>query len=139
MKARKTLRIPNTWEALTAAVQELDDYFDTHDVPPKTRFTAHLVLEEIGSNIIKYSRNHEMADFFKLSMALDPFDLIMSFQDQGEPFDATKGPKVDMNATIEDSTIGGRGLLLVKNLSSSMRYERVGDVNVLEVRLKLVE
>ncbi len=137
MKPRVFFRIWNSWDSLHECVQQLDSCFENAGIPHKARFSAHLVFEEIGSNIIKYSANNKRSDHFSLTLEFMPSELVMTFQDKGEPFDPTNGPKVDMNATIEDSIVGGRGLLLVRNMTSGMRYQRVDDVNVLEVRVSL--
>jgi anti-sigma regulatory factor (Ser/Thr protein kinase) len=139
MQSRMSFRIQNSLDSLHECVQHLDNALEAANTPQRARFTAHLVLEEIGSNIIKYSSNHEKADHFSLTLEFLPTELVMSFQDRGKPFDPTKGPAVDMNATVEDSIVGGRGLLLVGRMCAGMRYQRVGDVNVLEVRVSLAE
>lgn len=139
MQSRMSFRILNSLDSLHECVQRLNDALEAAETPQRARFTAHLVLEEIGSNIIKYSSNHKQADHFSLTLEFMPADLLMTFQDKGKPFDPTKGPTVDMNATVEDSIVGGRGLLLVRKMTAGMRYQRVGDVNVLEVRISLAE
>jgi serine/threonine-protein kinase RsbW len=49
--------------------------------------------------------------------------------DPGLPFDPRAAPVPDLEADVENRTIGGVGLLLVRTLTSELDYERSGECN----------
>jgi serine/threonine-protein kinase RsbW len=52
-------------------------------------------------------------------------------EDDGVPFDPLTAPLPDLDAALEDRPMGGLGIFLVKTMTDSQTYRRVGDRNVL--------
>jgi serine/threonine-protein kinase RsbW len=48
----------------------------------------------------------------------------MIFEDDGLPFDPCSGPDPSLPRTLADAQVGGRGLLLVRRMATTLRYER---------------
>ena len=109
------------------------------DASPRAVFAAMLVLEEVGTNIIKYAyRDIACKPEHSFSLAVTVIDrhLVMRFEDWGVPFDATQEVVID-ETSLEESSIGGRGLLLVQRMCHDLRYSRERDGNVLEAEIDL--
>jgi len=51
--------------------------------------------------------------------------------DSGMPFDPTRKPEVDINASLEDRPVGGLGIHLVRQLMDSVSYRREDGKNIL--------
>jgi sigma-B regulation protein RsbU (phosphoserine phosphatase) len=58
--------------------------------------------------------------------------------DWGTPFDPTAEKEVDTTLSAEERPIGGLGIHLVRQIMDSINYERIGGMNVLTLRKKLV-
>lgn len=58
----------------------------------------------------------------------DKFAIIL--EDQGIPFDPLSLPEPDVELPIEDRTIGGLGIFMIKNIMDNVIYEREDDWNI---------
>jgi len=52
-----------------------------------------------------------------------------TIEDDGVAFDPLQAPAPDIGAALADRAVGGLGIHFVKNLMSSVDYERVGGHN----------
>ena len=57
--------------------------------------------------------------------------------DRGTPFDPTETGKADTKLSAEERPIGGLGLLLVRELTDTINYERIDDKNILTLTLNI--
>lgn len=135
-----TLHVPLDWKELGQAGSALQALLEERDATAKGSFVALLVLEEVGTNILKYAYadQSEAADCFGFTLHVQEENnlLRMRFEDQGQPFDPTQKANMEQ-ASIEETAIGGRGLMLVQRMSTAMRYQRSEDGNLLEVDVDL--
>ena len=89
-----------------------------------------IILDEIVSNIVRCSG----ASGFTIGIDRSDAGLAMVFTDDGMPFDPTREVATpDVSAAVEDRSIGGLGIFMVKKMSKSISYRREGDRNVLTV------
>ena len=82
---------------------------------------VQVAADEIYSNICRYSG----ATRAVCSMARRGADLVVTFADDGTPFDPTKAPEPDVTLSAEERAIGGLGIHLVRKMTKSMTYERL--------------
>ena len=97
---------------------------------PHTR-QALLACDEWISNVAAYSG----ATRFEFRCEAHGDDLVLTFRDDGVPFDPTSasGELADFDALDE----GGMGLNLIRQSASEMRYVRQDDRNVLTLRFAI--
>ena len=95
---------------------------------------AELIAEEVLTNVV-----HAAASAVDVRLALGceltVSDIVLTFRDDGAPFDPTAAESPKLDAAIADREIGGLGILLVRRLANACRYARSDGWNVLEVRL----
>lgn len=141
------LEVPRDWQALNMAWKDLESFLQERALPSKVNFMALLVLEEIGTNILKYGygdemqaavgeQGHKPLPGFTMRLQLGDDIARIVFEDQGVAFDPTcvsESPQ----SSLEEATIGGRGLLLLQKMSKEMRYRREDERNILEVDLSM--
>jgi anti-sigma regulatory factor (Ser/Thr protein kinase) len=95
---------------------------------PEATIRVVLVLEELFTNTVAhgYPAGSEGPVWISLGLTGDAIEI--TYEDACPPFDPIGGapavPRPD-----EDQTLGGVGLALVRGLSASARYARVGDRN----------
>ena len=63
--------------------------------------------------------------------------LLLRFEDSGPAFNPLAAPPPDLESPLGQRQLGGLGVHLVRALTASQRYARVGDRNVLELSLPL--
>ena len=89
-----------------------------------------IVMDEIVSNIVRCSG----ASGFTVGLESDERGLRMVFTDDGKAFDPTKDVEMpDVAAAVENRSIGGLGIFMVRKMSKSVAYERRDGKNVLTV------
>lgn len=102
--------------------------------------TLNLALEEVIVNVINYAypndnENHQFDLITKVLNHEITFELI----DDGIPFDPTSRPEVDINAPLEERSVGGLGIHLVRQIMDSMEYKRLHERNVLILKKRITE
>ena len=98
---------------------------------PETAWQAELCLNEAGSNIILYG--HDDGAPHPITVEIEPLDtgIRMTIIDDGRPFDPAKPRELPVARTIEDMSVGGLGLHLIRSFSSEIQYRREANRNVL--------
>ncbi len=85
-------------------------------------FTINLVVEELFTNIVKYTSENSNEILLQLKKNAD--DLIIHLTDfDVDPFDITKTAEVDTKQSLEERRVGGLGIHLVKQMIDKIEYE----------------
>ncbi|MEQ8394860.1 ATP-binding protein [Thalassobaculum sp.] len=127
-------------EELTRLAAEIEAFAETHALPPRAAMHLDLAVEEIVSNAINYgfADMAEREDAIELSLTLEGDGVDIRIADRGRPFDPlSQAPEPDTEATIEERSVGGLGIHIVKTVMTGLRYTRIDDRNVLDMTLPL--
>jgi anti-sigma regulatory factor (Ser/Thr protein kinase) len=104
----------------------LQSELDRDDLNPGTRYSVELVFEEIVANIVRHGSG--AGDVSGVDVAVDVHvggdAIVMTFDDGGVPFDPIGRPDPKKPTCIEETPIGGLGLMMVRKAATDMRYER---------------
>lgn len=84
-----------------------------------------LAVEEVASNIIKYS----YTDLFEISIDAKPSEIVIELVDSGSYFDPTSFDINQPLPPIEKLEPGGRGILLTCKVMDEVRYFRKNNQN----------
>ena len=99
---------------------------------PELLFQIELVLEEIGTNIIKYGRDGEKETEIQITLTSGSKSLTMEIIDNGRPFDPlADSPPPDLDSEVQDRPIGGLGVYLVRKLMDEASYRHEDGKNKL--------
>ena len=114
--------------ATCRAAMEESPFFQ--GLPVRLRFAADLALDELATNTIKYAECGDSR--FDFSLEYNSGLLQIRYVDRGAPFDPWERAEGERQLldSIEDTHIGGRGLIMMKELCSSRGYERRDGTNV---------
>jgi serine/threonine-protein kinase RsbW len=98
------------------------DFFARHRVAPELLPTVDFTLEELFTNMVKYSPSGQA--HVKIEIAIAPGGVEVTLTDYDvERFDVTQAPDANINLPIEQRRPGGLGLHLIRRLVDSMDYE----------------
>lgn len=97
----------------------------------------NLALEEAVSNVILYAYPKETDGLVDVEAILRKDSLEFIIIDSGVPFDPTAAPDIDTALPVEQRSIGGLGIHLVRELMDSVNYERKDGKNYLRMIKKL--
>lgn len=92
-----------------------------------------IIMDEIVSNIVRCSG----ANTFSVALDKDPDGVLtMIFSDDGKAFDPTvEAATPDVTASVDERSIGGLGIFMVKKMSKAVEYARHDGKNVLTVKI----
>ena len=117
----------NDIERIQAAVSILSQ---AERWPPELLYQIELVLEEIGTNIIKYGQDGDRETEIQITLTSDSKSLIMEIVDTGKPFDPFgEAPPPDLKSEVPNRPIGGLGVYLVQQLMDEASYRREDGMN----------
>lgn len=120
--------IPN--EKSFAAVQSFaEDLTKKLAVVPKVSNKVNIAFDEIYSNIVNYSN----ADIAEIKYEIVGGKLILTFSDNGTPYNPLETKEPDVTLSAEDRKIGGLGIFMVKKMTESMEYTYEDDKNILSL------
>ena len=92
-----------------------------------------VIIDEIYSNIENYSS----ATSLTVSYSLQDEQLMLTFTDNGKPYDPTVSKDPDTALSAEEREIGGLGIFMVKKMSSSIDYKYENTKNILKITVDL--
>ena len=121
---------------LTILVTKLEQFFQENNTP-SISMPMTLILEELYTNTITHGASDGRDVFIEINLGMDKDELIMTYKDNGIPFNVLELPEPDLNASIENREVGGLGVHYVKALTDSVEYEYVEKHNVLKMKKKL--
>ena len=104
------------------------------DLSSKISNRAQIVVDEIYSNILLYS-GAKMAQVF---CQIDSSQMILTFKDDGVPFNPLDAQEPDIFVGLDEREPGGLGLLMVKKMASELSYANEDGYNVITVKFKIV-
>ena len=135
MKALK-INLTKNISDLTILVTKLEQFFQENNTP-SISMPMTLVLEELFTNTITHGASDGREVFIEVNLVIDKDELIMTYKDNGMPFNVLDLPEPDLTASIENREVGGLGVHYVKTLTDSVEYEYVEKQNVLKMKKKL--
>ena len=128
----KTLEIAAQKENLDKVFAFVTESLSLLSCPKKEFMQIKMVLEELFINIASYAYG-ENGGNVAINFLLYPEEnkACITITDSGMPFDPTRKPEVDINASLEDRPVGGLGIHLVRQLMDSVSYRREDGKNIL--------
>jgi len=123
-------RFPVAQEGIAEASGWLDEWMAKSDIAGQSA-ALHVILDEIGSNIVK----HSGASYFEvgLSRLFGPSGVRMEFVDDGVAYNPLTHEDPDTTLPASKRPIGGLGIMMVRKMSRSVTYERAHGCNLLTV------
>ena len=125
--AMKKMSLAPTLDKLPEAVAFFEDTLSGADVPMKVIARVNVAVDEVFSNIARYSG----ATSVTLGCALADDRVTLRFSDNGRPYDPTGKPDPDTTLSAEERDIGGLGIFMVKKTMDEVSYEYTDGLNIL--------
>jgi anti-sigma regulatory factor (Ser/Thr protein kinase) len=116
------LRRMSAWLQSLAAAAGLD---------PDTTWQAELCLNEAASNIILYGHDDCASHPITVEIELVEQSVRITITDDGRPFNPAEPRELPIARTIEETSVGGLGLHLIRSFASEVQYRRDANRNVL--------
>jgi serine/threonine-protein kinase RsbW len=117
-------------------VTKLEQFFEENNTS-SISMPMILILEELYTNTITHGSTDGREVFIEVNLSIDKNELVMTYKDNGIPFNVLELPDPDLTASIENREVGGLGVHYVKTLTDSVEYEYLDKHNVLKMKKKL--
>ena len=119
-------------------VPQVAEFMETEmeklEVSPKISMKLMIAIDEIYSNIVRYSGATEA------TVSIEKIDdtLKLHFKDNGKPYNPLEAEDPDITASADDRRIGGLGIFMVKKMLDNVEYEYANNCNKLTLTKNLV-
>lgn len=130
---RQVWSVGPTMDAFSAAAGEFTAVLTSHALGAQRRHDLELIFEEIVTNVIRHGG---LGSGTRIDVSFEAAGdgAVLTFEDRGPAFDPTAHAVKPIAESIEEASIGGYGLLLVRKAASRIDYARTPDQrNVLTV------
>ena len=106
--------------------------------PDSLVFKVNLVLEELGLNILSYgSAGADRPPEIEITLVSEDDSLTIEVSDDGRPFNPLEDAAVpDVEALLDERSVGGLGVHLVRTMMDDLSYQRAEGRNLLKMVTK---
>ena len=131
----KELTIEAKVENLEAVTEFVNEELEAHDCPIKAQMQIDIAIDELFSNISYYAYRPEVGyATVRVEVMENPLSVVISFIDQGVPYDPLKREDPDITLSAEERDIGGLGIYMVKKSMDEIAYEYKDGRNILSIK-----
>ncbi|MEZ0296721.1 MAG: ATP-binding protein [Candidatus Methylacidiphilales bacterium] len=133
---RRTIR--NEQAELQELCEDVGVFVEELNVPCKAAYVVCLAVEEMMTNIIKYSYDDTDPHDIHLDISCDTQCATVRLQDDGHEFNPLLAPAPNKDLPIDERPVGGLGIYLVRRMvNDDMMYQRENGWNILTIRIRL--
>lgn len=136
----KELNISATIENIAAVTAFVDEQLEELDCPLKTQLQVDVAIDELFGNIAHYAYNPEVgAATVRVEVTENPLSVVITFIDNGVPYDPLAKADPDITLSAEERQIGGLGIYMVKKSMDDISYEYKNGQNILRIKKHIRE
>ena len=121
---------------LAQALDWLEALAEQQQWPTRTGLKLKLCMDEALTNIIMYGfQNRQSLDTpcVELRVQQDAHTILLDITDNGSPFDPTQQQTPPLAASLDEASIGGHGLRLMRHYLQEILYHRTAQHNHLRL------
>ena len=131
----KELQVQATLENYEQVRAFVEEELEQRNCPMEVQLQVGMAVEELYSNIANYAYDPEVGPAtIQVEVTEDPLCVIITFLDQGKPYDPLKHEDPDITLSLDEREIGGLGIFMVKKTMDDVKYEYVDGKNILTIR-----
>ena len=131
----KELTVDATIENVAAVTAFVDEQLEQIGCPIKTQMQVDIAIDELFGNIAHYAYNPEVgAATVRVEVSEDPLAVVITFIDNGVPYDPLAKADPDITLSAEEREIGGLGIYMVKRSMDDVSYEYKDGKNILRIK-----
>ncbi len=132
MSAQKSLRMATELDELRKVNAAVEELAGEENWPPDLTFQIGLAIEELGINIVEYGHDDGRAHEIEIVISSEAEVITIEIEDDGQAFNPlSDAPDPDLEAAVEDRTVGGLGIHLVRSMMDEVHYQRQQNKNCL--------
>lgn len=124
------ITLQNDLKEVERLAKAVETFIQENGLKKEQIFPINLALEEAVTNIISYGniQNSTIA----ITFTLKGDELKITVEDRGQPFNPLETSEPDISEDdVDQRSVGGLGIHLIKNMMDAVSYQRQTDTNVL--------
>lgn len=131
----KELTIEATVENIDRVIDFVNEQLEAVDCPIKAQAQIGIAIDELFGNIAHYAYNPEVGSAtVRVEVTESPLAVIITFIDNGVPYDPLAKEDPDTTLSAEERQIGGLGIYMVKKSMDEISYKYKGGQNILTIK-----
>ena len=131
----KELDIQAKIDNLEQVMAFVDEQLEEAGCSMKAQMQIDIAVEEVFVNIAHYAYNPVIGDVtIRVAIENDPLAVVLTFIDEGQPYDPLAKEDPDVKLAAEDRQIGGLGIFMVKKTMDDVDYEYNQGRNILTLK-----
>ena len=131
-------RLRNSLEETRQIGPWLEDFARRAQLPEPVRKAIDLALVEWVTNVVSYAYTDRLEHWIVIRLKMASAEASVEVDDDGREFNPLSRPPVDINVPLEQRSIGGLGIHMIKILMDSVEYRRVDGHNVLTMKKRML-
>ncbi len=125
-------------ENIAAVTAFVDEVLEANGCPLKIQMQIDVAVDEIFANIAQYAYAPDTGTAtVEIEILEDPKRAVVTFTDQGIPYNPITAKEPDVTLTAEEREVGGLGIFLVKKTMDDIQYEYRDGSNILRIFKKI--
>lgn len=134
----KELTVDATLESIPVITDFVDEQLEQFGCPMKAQAQIDIAIDELFSNIARYAYHPGVGPAtVRVEVIEAPLSVVITFIDQGVPYDPLSQADPDVTLSAEERELGGLGIYIVKKNMSEITYEYKNGRNILRIRKEL--
>lgn len=131
----KQLTVVATVENIETVTDFVNEQLEAFDCPMKAQMQIDIAIDEIFGNIAHYAYNPDIGEAtVNVEVTENPLAVIITFIDNGVPYNPLLQSDPDITQSAEERQIGGLGIYMVKKSMDEITYEYKDGHNILSVK-----
>lgn len=122
-------------ENIGKVTEFIDGQLEEFGCPIKAQMQIDIAVDELFGNIAHYAYDPDTGPAtVQVEVRQEPMEVIITFIDNGIPFDPLARADPDITLSAEERKIGGLGIYMVKRSMDDISYEYKDGRNILKIR-----
>ena len=131
----KEMTIAAKVENIEAVTDFVNEQLEALDCPMKAQMQIDIAIDELFGNIAHYAYNPEIGNAtVRVEVTGDPLAVVITFIDNGVPYDPLAKADPDTTLSAEERDIGGLGIYMVKKSMDEISYKYQDGKNILTIK-----
>ena len=132
------LTVAATVENIETVTDFVNEQLEALDCPMKAQMQIGIAIDELFGNIAYYAYNPDVGEAtVRVEVTEDPLAVVITFIDNGVPYDPLAKEDPDTTLSAEERKIGGLGIYMVKKSMDEIAYEYKDGQNILKIKKNL--
>ena len=131
----KSITVEAKIENVDKVTEFVNEVLEDKECPLKVQMQLDVAIDEIFGNIAYYAYGKGSGNAtIQIEIEKNLPGIVLTFIDQGMPYNPLENKEPDITLDIEEREIGGLGIFLVKKTMDALSYEYVDGQNVLTLK-----